>query len=189
MALIFIVPPSVKKYFKRFKKIAIKHNCLILFIHHLGKNKEFLVPNKSSLLGSQGVEANARCVLEFRKDRFESDLRHLILLKGNYHKDALKNYSHVLKFNEENMVFTNTGKTRAIEELAGDRKINEKSEMVTRAMELDDKGVSWIQITKEISKEFDTKVSKSSLNNWVNEEKKKQKFYSKGKVDNVDQQD
>jgi archaellum biogenesis ATPase FlaH len=101
---------QVRAYLEKYNALATKHNCLIIFNHHTSKAAEQRPPSKDNLLGSQGIESFARCVLELRRDYAQTDLRHMCIVKGNYIPDALKQKSTVLKFNS-NLLFSTTGKS------------------------------------------------------------------------------
>lgn len=100
----------VRSYLENYNALASKHNCLIIFNHHTGKSAEKNPPSKDNLLGSQGIESFARCVMELRRDYAQIDLRHLCIVKGNYIPDTLKQKSTVLKFSP-NLLFSTTGKS------------------------------------------------------------------------------
>ncbi|WP_018611846.1 AAA family ATPase [Segetibacter koreensis] len=156
----------VRSFLQQYQKLALKHQCLVVFNHHLAKAKEYSVPSKNAVLGSMAIESKARILLELRKDRFDNNLRHLIALKGNYLPAKDKQASTVLQFNEQ-MVFTNTGKTVVIEELAGSRNCNETGELKAKAAELKKKGESVRDIAKMLEKEFNVPVGKSTVGEWV----------------------
>jgi RecA-family ATPase len=107
---------EVRRFVATYSALAKKHKCLVLFMHHTGKRTEEQKPSKNNLLGSQGIEAKMRVVLELRLDRRNSQLRHLCILKGNYLPQELKNSSYVLHF-DENLVFHNTNERRSFNEL------------------------------------------------------------------------
>jgi archaellum biogenesis ATPase FlaH len=156
----------VKSFLQRYRSLALKHQCLIIFNHHLSKSKEFGIPSKTSILGSSGIEALARMLLELRKDRFDNSLRHLVPLKGNYVPPEVKERSMVLKF-DENMLFFNTGKFTAIEELAGHRSVNSSAEMKERAAELKKQGKSVREIAKNLVEDFGVPIGKTTVAEWL----------------------
>jgi archaellum biogenesis ATPase FlaH len=131
----------VRKFFKPYQRLANKHKCLFIFNHHTKKSQDNGLPSKHAVLGSMGIESRARVLLELRKDRFDIGLRHLLILKGNYLPGELKLRSLVLKFDDD-MVFTNTGRERNIEELAGESSHNQHDELMERATELKREGHS-----------------------------------------------
>jgi hypothetical protein len=97
---------QVRQYLKSYSYLAKKHNCLILFVHHLGKRTEGNEPSKHNVIGSQGFEARMRVVLELRPD--EENRRHLSPVKGNYLAQDMKRSSFVLLFDESSLTFTMT---------------------------------------------------------------------------------
>jgi archaellum biogenesis ATPase FlaH len=156
----------VRAFLQQYNKLALKHNCLIIFNHHLSKAKEHAVPSKNAVLGSMAIESKARILLELRKDRFDDSLRHLIPLKGNYLPAEVKQTSVVLKF-DANMVFSNTGKTVAIEELAGSRGVNVSADIKERAAELKQQGESARKIAATLTSEFKTPIGKTAVGEWT----------------------
>lgn len=120
---------EVRRFLERYNALANKHGCLILFMHHTGKRSEDRQPSKDNLLGSQGLEAKMRVVLELRADPYNREIRHLCVLKGNYIASDLKAKSYALRF-DENLRFHNTGHqkdfadlVKAPEESANERKL------------------------------------------------------------------
>ncbi|MDO7874746.1 AAA family ATPase [Hymenobacter sp. ASUV-10] len=99
---------EVRRFISSYSQLAIKHGCLILFMHHTGKRTEDQKPSKNNLLGSQGLEAKMRVVLELRTDSYNPALRHLCVLKGNYLPNDAKEMSYILHF-DSNLTFHNTG--------------------------------------------------------------------------------
>lgn len=107
---------QVRAFLNQYSQLAQKHQCLILFLHHTGKGKENGTPNKNNLLGSQGIEAKMRIVMELKNDRVETNVKHLCILKGNYLPQSAKNESFKLIFTE-NMTYENTGERVAFDGL------------------------------------------------------------------------
>ncbi|MEO6692814.1 MAG: AAA family ATPase, partial [Saprospiraceae bacterium] len=99
---------SVREFLCEFSNLAIKNNCFVLFVHHLRKGTDHLVPSKHNALGSQGFEAKMRVVLELRTG--DQDQKHLTILKGNYISRELKKSSLVLKFDESSLTYSTDGK-------------------------------------------------------------------------------
>lgn len=156
----------VRTFLHQYQKLASRYKCLVIFNHHLSKSKENGVPNKNAVLGSMAIESKARVLLELRKDRFDSSLRHLIVLKGNYLPAEVKESSVVLKFDAD-MIFSNTGKTEMIEDLAGNRNFNVTRELKERAAELKKQAKSVRDIVKVLFQEFNVSVGKSTVAEWV----------------------
>ena len=99
---------KIRSFINDYSQLAVKHKCLVLFLHHCGKRTEELQePSKHNLLGSQGFEAKMRVVLELRTDYKDRNLKHLCIVKGNYLPAEYKNESYVLFFNDRQL-FENT---------------------------------------------------------------------------------
>lgn len=99
---------QVRQFLNEYDKLAKKHDCLIIFLHHIGKNTLRSAPNKDSIIGSQAFEAKMRIVLELRPNRHNSVRKDLWVLKGNFLEPKHKNNSHIMEMNDS-LIFENTG--------------------------------------------------------------------------------
>lgn len=99
---------KVRGFLQDYHELALRHGCLIMFLHHTGKRTEALMPSKHNSIGSQGFEAKMRLMMELRTDLHDPQRRHLCVVKGNYLPAEWKKKSIVLHFSE-NLNFTNTG--------------------------------------------------------------------------------
>jgi KaiC/GvpD/RAD55 family RecA-like ATPase len=154
---------KIRAFMDQYYRLAIKYQCLILMLHHIGKRTEDLTPSKNNLLGSQGFEAKTRLVLELRKDKDDSELRHLCIVKANYLSTEKKEKSYLLKFTKE-MLFEDTGQRVAFEDLVFSRKDREakKEEWKMIAKGLLDEGKTYQEIS-DILKTKGFSVSKSTI--------------------------
>ena len=100
---------QVRKFLKPYTQLARDNQCLILFLHHVGKGKENLAPSKNLLNGSQAIEAAARCVFILKKDKSVDNLRHLCIVKHNYLPPEYKKESIVLSVDPHTFTFQRTG--------------------------------------------------------------------------------
>lgn len=96
---------KIRGFINQFRDLALKYECVVIFLHHTGKRTDDSPPSKANLLGSQGFEGKMRTVIELRKDKDEPGIRHLCIVKGNYIHADQKESSYVLRF-EENMTFS-----------------------------------------------------------------------------------
>lgn len=165
---------KIRNYINKFRDVAMKNNCTVIFLHHTGKKTEYQTPSKDNLLGSQGFEGKMRLVIELRQDYNNPGLRHLCLVKGNYIKSEDKKDSYILSF-DNNMTFTNTGRrapfsTLAKPDLLKAAKLKKKGtpELVERVKQLKADGKSIREIEKQL-KEEGHKVGKTSVANWLKE--------------------
>ncbi len=92
---------KVRGFLNQYRYLSLKYRCLVVFIHHPNKKADMETPNKSSLLGSQGIEAKARLVLDFRKEHANPEFRRLYITKGNYISDDRKNVGYRLKMKDD----------------------------------------------------------------------------------------
>jgi RecA-family ATPase len=74
---------DVRGFLIKYAKIAEKHNCCILFIHHFVKAATGNSKNKSQILGSQGFEAKMRSIITLEAVQ-NSPKKVLKILKSNY---------------------------------------------------------------------------------------------------------
>lgn len=161
---------KVRNFMNQFFMIADRYNCLIIFLHHTGKRTEDYPPNKSNLLGSQGIEGKARQVIELRRDPYNAQFRHVCIVKGNYLTDDMKTHSYKLLF--ENQYFTMTDDRVDFNDLV--IKLDEKKQMkekrISRVVELYSPEITFQEIADRMT--FDgVKISKSTVGNDVKEAK------------------
>ena len=158
----------VRAFFKPYHQLTVKHNCLILLLHHTGKYRDEQVPSKHHIVGSQAFEAKMRMVMELRADPIYAEKRHLCVLKGNYLGSEEKRNSYVLTF--EDLTFYETGERQALETLtkspsfagdgSGERNTGEKTttekasgytrEKYEKAAVLRDEGKTLTEIAQEL---------------------------------------
>ena len=147
---------QVRQFLNSYDVLAKQNNCLIIFLHHIGKRQTKYTPSKDSIIGSQAFEAKMRVVLELRpgKDKKHTDLW---VLKSNFLEKKQKEKSVILEFTD-NLIFKNTG-------IRGGKKVGSKSsnsDMNNKVMELREKGLSLRKIEEEL-KDTEYKVSKSTV--------------------------
>lgn len=159
---------SVRTFLNKYREIGLKHNCLILFLHHTGKRTSNLAPSKDNLLGSQGFEGKMRTVLELRRDYEYPIRRHLCILKGNYIPDSEKMSSYVLDFKD--LCFENTLERVSFEKLSKPIDVRQeyKSEIVPKAKMMKENGSSVREIANQLNLQG-YKVSKTTVANWLND--------------------
>lgn len=152
---------SVRRFLQRFQNLALKFDCLLLFLHHTGKRTEELIPSKNNLLGSQGLEAKMRMVMELRTDQNDPLKKHLCIVKGNYIPSSLKQESYVLHFEEDQLLFTNTGEHVPFEFLVKKGDESELREKYKKIIKMKDEGETYAVIAKKFG------VTKSTICKWV----------------------
>ncbi len=121
----------VRAFFKPLHQLTVRHDCLIVLLHHTGKYRDEQVPSKHHVVGSQAFEAKMRMVMELRADPVYSEKRHLCILKGNYLGPEDKKNSYVLTFDND-LTFQATGERQPLESLVkgphlGDAGANERT--------------------------------------------------------------
>ena len=108
---------AVRAPLNDMKNLAQKHNSLFVVLNHIGKRAEKNKPSKNNSIGSQGFEAKMRMLAEIRIDEIDDSKRHLCIVKGNYLPNDQKKNSFVLKMNNENLLFEDTGERVSFEQL------------------------------------------------------------------------
>ena len=160
---------KVREFLNKFNALTRKHKCLILFLHHTGKHTDRHIASKNNALGSQAFEAKMRVLLELNQHPHNEMQRTLTINKGNYISTQIKKYSKVLDFDEEHLLFSDTGKRLTIEQLASMSKSNpKKNEMLPIIKKLHGEGLSIRKITAELTN-MGHKVGKSTVDNYIKE--------------------
>ncbi|MGV1011351.1 MAG: AAA family ATPase [Flavobacterium sp.] len=148
---------QVRQFLNDYDRLAKKHGCLILFLHHIGKNTLKNAPSKDSIIGSQAFEAKMRVVLELRPNRYNDSQKDLWVLKGNFLETKFKSKSFVLEINN-NLIFKLTGER-------SNKGLNAKSTnplLKEKIIGLKSKGLSIRKIEEEL-KNTEFQISKSSI--------------------------
>ena len=150
---------EVRSFLNMYNSIANEFGVTAVFLHHTKKASAGMVPNKNSILGSQGFEAKMRSVLMLTQDDSQESLRHLCIVKNNYLPESEKSMSYVLRFNEH-LAFDNTGDRVRLNDLA-------LEDWIEDAKKMKEVGMSYREISDKLSKKGYT-VSKSTLQRKIN---------------------
>jgi RecA-family ATPase len=148
---------QVRQFLNDYDKIAKKYNCLIIFLHHIGKNTQKNTPSKDSIIGSQAFEAKMRVVIELRPSSYRENCKDLWVLKANFLDSSFKTKSYVLEMNSD-LIFKQTGDRNSKNQNAK----KDNSAIVEKVQELSAKGLSVRKIEEEL-KSTELKVSKSVI--------------------------
>lgn len=148
---------EVRTFLTQFSQISNKYECLIMFLHHTGKNRENDYPSKNNLLGSQAFEAKMRAVFELRDDLADDAKKHLCIVKGNYLSADYKKESYVLDFSE-NLIFTNTGDRCMFDLLV--KNDDTKKEQGEKVVAMKNAGYTYEQIAQELGYKSRSTISK-----------------------------
>jgi RecA-family ATPase len=152
---------QVRQFLNGYDKLAKKHNCLILFLHHIGKNTLRATPSKDSIIGSQAFEAKMRVVVELRPNQHKQNLKDLWVLKANFLDSSHKTKSYTLEVNES-MVFSSTGERSG----KGPSFKSNNPQMMDRVLELHAQGLSLRKI-EDALKDTEFKTSKSAIGEMI----------------------
>lgn len=93
---------------KLFDKIAKKHSCLLLFVHHINKGAYNSNPGQEQIQGGSGLVQKVRLAIILSEGH--GNIRYFTVVKGNYCPKEYKQNSIELIFSEESLLFRNTGK-------------------------------------------------------------------------------
>lgn len=166
---------KVRIVLNEWHKLAIKYQCLIIFLHHTGKSTDTRAPSKHNTIGAQSFEAKMRCLVELRKDQNDENRRHFCIVKGNLLSQEYKSQSYVLDFNTDTFRFTYADERTPIDELAYNDipQVREKKttpENYARAIQLQKEGHTLDSIAKQLNLANRGAVSKlltaGKGNNW-----------------------
>jgi len=158
---------QVRSFLNRYSNLAHENNCLILFLHHIGKRTQNQAPSKDSIIGSQAYEAKMRVVLELRPNQHSKNSIELWVLKSNFLQTSYKQKSYVLDLNEH-LVFKNTG-------LRTNKYSDSKSsnpELIKKILDLNQSGLSVRKIEEKLQG-TDFELGKSTINTIIKNNKKK----------------
>ncbi len=100
---------AVRKFLKRFGKLAKQYECLILFIHHVNKSGYDDIPKQIHVQGSSAVVQKARVVVSLTSHPDDYTLKYSLVIKGNAVAQAFKEKAIELRFSKDNFSFTPTG--------------------------------------------------------------------------------
>ena len=150
---------EVRSFLNMYNNIANEFGVTVVFLHHTKKASAGMVPNKNSILGSQGFEAKMRSVLMLTQDDSDESLRHICIVKNNYLPESEKSMSYVLRFNEH-LAFDITGDRVKLNELA-------LEDWIEDAKKMKEDGMSYREISDKLLKKGFT-VSKSKLQRKLN---------------------
>jgi KaiC/GvpD/RAD55 family RecA-like ATPase len=106
---------AMRNTVKLFDKIAKRHDCLILFVHHINKAAYKQAPGQEHIQGGSGLLQKVRLAIQLSEG--EGNIRYFSVVKGNYCPKEFKQNSLVLNFSEETFLFTSTGKTKLTNEI------------------------------------------------------------------------
>lgn len=159
---------KVRPFLNQFKIISERNNCLIMFLHHTGKNADKKEPNKSNILGSQGFEAKMRFILELRKDPQIANKRYLHFLKGNYLSEEYKSKVIGLEI-DENLILKNIGECSI--EFNANNVLTDKltDEIKAEIMEMNKAKMGIRKIAYEIGKKHQFSIGKTKVAELIKE--------------------
>ncbi|MFX1708102.1 AAA family ATPase [Chitinophaga sp. CC14] len=162
---------KVRGSFEAYNELSRKYGCAFIFVHHQGKRTEDNSPSKNNLLGSQGIEAKMRAVVELRRDI--GSRRLLTITKGNYSKDSFKGKSFVLELQEDTMLFQRKDETVNFSVGYGFEGLKvkfDKKAIIKKLLQLKSDGLSFEKAHKKITENFENAPGLTTLKTWFKDQ-------------------
>ena len=167
---------SVRASLHPYNDLVRKYSCAILALHHEKKGSEDKNPSKDNMLGSMGIQAYARVVLQMKRENGNSNKRLLTAVKGNYIQDCFKDKSLVLEVDEQTLILTNTTDITTLGAKKSARVYSpEERRIITEKIQsYMEEGISQDQMVKRFEAEDSEKrsPSKGTVNDIVKQLKK-----------------
>ena len=174
---------KVREFLNQFSIIAKKHNCLVLFLHHTGKKTHKFSASKDNVLGSQAFEAKMRVLIELKQFPNDETLRTLTITKGNYISSQIKKFTKILKFDEDSLLFSYTGKKVLSDSIASLAYTNPKKDEILEIIKKLHKEKKSIRIITSELKKLGHQIGKSTVANYINEIKAKEPIKTKIEIE------
>ncbi|MDQ0105214.1 hypothetical protein J2T02_000297 [Chitinophaga terrae (ex Kim and Jung 2007)] len=162
---------DVRLSLHKFNDIIKRFGCTVICLHHLKKGADEKTPSKDGMIGSMGIQAFARTVIEMRLDPLQVNRRLLTIVKGNYIRNEMKNSSLLLEVEEETLILSNVGASNTLGRKVESRTFTEEQKQIftARMHELTQNGMSQDSIVNKLKEEYpDMKTpSKGTINSWL----------------------
>jgi RecA-family ATPase len=121
----------MRKYLKKYNEICAEYKIAIIFIHHITKSEYRKTPRNEAVSGAGAIVQKLRTIIDIRNNQDDDNYKYLTITKGNYLSQEEKKKAYLLSFDEENLLFANTGSRVGIEELSIK---SEKAEVIDKAL-------------------------------------------------------
>jgi KaiC/GvpD/RAD55 family RecA-like ATPase len=115
---------AMRNTVKMFDRIAKKHNCLILFVHHINKAAYRRAPGQEHIQGGAGLVQKVRLAIQLSEG--VANKRYFTVVKGNYCPKEYKENSLELEFSEDSFLFTNSGKIISTSDIGIPQDVNNR---------------------------------------------------------------
>jgi hypothetical protein len=125
---------AMRNTVKAFDKFAKKHNCLIIFVHHINKGAYNLMPGQEHIQGGAGLVQKVRLAIQLSEG--DGSIRYFTVVKGNYCPKDFKENSLELDFSEDDFLFLYTGKKIPTRDLGMQVASEDKSEKYSEIKKL-----------------------------------------------------
>ncbi|KAF0128222.1 MAG: Uncharacterized protein FD155_3360 [Bacteroidetes bacterium] len=95
---------EMRRTVRRFSVLSHKHNCLILFVHHINKGAYNMSPSQDHIQGGGGLVQKVRLAAILSEG--DGPMRYFSVVKGNYTPKEYREKSIELFFDENTFLFT-----------------------------------------------------------------------------------
>lgn len=173
---------DVRASLQKLNELIQQYGCGMLCLHHIKKGADEKAPSKDGMIGSMGIQAYARTVIEMRRESAHSANRLLTVVKGNYTADESKDHSLVLKLDTDTMLLSNTNSN--LLRIGGQPKSEsrnftseQKETFMVRIRELLGEGISQDSIVGKLKEENPSThtPSKGTIHKWLKEDETENK--------------
>lgn len=106
---------AMRRTVKNFDRFAKKHQCFILFVHHINKNAYKQSPHQMHIMGGAGLVQKVRLAMQLSQG--EDLYKYFSIVKGNYCPREIKQNAMQLSFDDKHFIFTRTGTSIPIDSL------------------------------------------------------------------------
>lgn len=117
---------AMRNTVKTFDKLSKKHDCLIMFVHHINKGAYRQAPGQEHIQGGAGLVQKVRLAIQLTEG--DGNARYFTVVKGNYCPKEYKQNSIQLEFSEDTFLFSSTGKMIPTSELGSNDNKDKKDE-------------------------------------------------------------
>lgn len=141
---------EVRDVLSEYQRLAVKHRCLIIFVHHTKKHSISSSPDKNNALGSQAFEAYLRLLIEVKSNINNPQKKHVCITKGNYVPTEYKKESFDFEFTED-LIYKSLGTRTPLDRLdIPESKENDLKEEYEKIIKMKNEGMTLRDIGKKL---------------------------------------
>lgn len=124
-----------------------------------------------------------RVLIELKQFPNDETLRTLTITKGNYISSQIKKYTKILKFDEDSLLFSYTGKEVLSDSIASLAYTNPKKDEILEIIKKLHKEKKSIRLITSELKKLGHQIGKSTVANYINEIKAKEPTKTKIEIE------